>query len=146
MDLEALAAVSQLVAVPIAAIAIIVSLKGIRDQLWLSMFSEYTRRFGEIMDGLPFEARRPGSEFRLSSLNLSEREHVLSVMRRYLNLCSEEHYLYRRGKVDRETWGIWQSGIRETTRFPCFQESWDALRCEYEYIPWFCDLIDKLAE
>jgi hypothetical protein len=68
MELSTIAGLSEFLAAIIAAIAIVVSLKGIRDQLRLSMFAEYTRRFAEIVDDLPYEARRPGSDYCLSVL------------------------------------------------------------------------------
>lgn len=33
----------------VAGVAVFYSLQGLRDQLWLQMFSEYTRRYAEIV-------------------------------------------------------------------------------------------------
>jgi hypothetical protein len=143
--LEDIAALAQVAAVLVATIAILVSLKGIRDQLWMFTYAEYTRRFAEIMDALPFQARRPGGRFDLESLPVAEQECILGVMRRYLNLCSEEYYLFQRGKIDKKTWAIWTNGIRDTVRLPCFLSTWAALRMEYEYVAGFCDFMDRLC-
>jgi len=137
-------AVAQVAAVIVAAIAILVSLSGIRSQLWLTTFAEYTRRYSEIMEGLPFEARRPGGNFNLHALPAGERDHVLSVMRRYLNLCSEELYLRQRRQIDRATWEIWRTGMRDTRRLPCFAGVWPVLRSEYDYFPRFVSFVESL--
>jgi hypothetical protein len=121
------------------------TLKGIREQLWLATFTEYTGRFSAIMDALPFEARQPTGKYALDQLQPADRNKVLGVMRRYLNLCSEEHYLVGRGKIDDETWAIWTAGIGDTVRLPWFHEAWTALRNEYASVPAFCDFIDQLA-
>lgn len=128
-----------------AAALVVVTLKGIRDQLWMMTFAEYTRRYSEIMDGLPFEARRPGGNFSLSGLPDPERQRVLGITRKYLNLCSEDLFLTRKGKIDKETWTIWKTGIKDTMRLPCFQGAWTALRAEYDFFPDFCNFMDKLG-
>jgi hypothetical protein len=135
-----------LAAVLATAALVVVTLRGIRDQLWMTTFAEYTRRYSEIMDVLPFEARRPGGSFTLNGLQAQERERVLGAMRKYLNLCSEEFYLHAKGRIDRDTWAIWKTGIRDTIRLPCFQGAWTLLRPEYDYFPAFCGFIDSLTK
>jgi hypothetical protein len=129
----------------VTALLALVTLKGIREQLWLMTFAEYTRRYSEIMDDLPFEARRPGGNFDLGALPVNERQRALGAMRRYLNLCSEELYLHQRRKVDDETWSIWVTGIRDTVRLPCFQHAWSLLRPEYDFYADFCSFMDDVA-
>ncbi len=122
-----------------------VTLRGIRSQLWVMTFSEYTRRYSEIMEALPFEARRRRGNFDLAALSAPVRERVLGAMRKYLNLCSEELYLHRKGRIDREAWSIWRIGIGDTVCLPCFQQAWTLLRTEYDYYPEFCAFMDSLV-
>jgi len=81
----------------------------------------------------------------MASLPVHERERILSVMRRYLNLCSEEYYLHKKGKIDNQTWDIWKTGIRDTIRLPCFDNVWGTMRCEYNYFAEFCRFMDDLV-
>jgi len=134
------------VGVFVSLIGVFVSLKGIRRQLWLQTFSEYTRRYSEIMDGLAFEARRPGGHFDFNQLPSAEREQTLGVMRRYFNLCSEEQYLHKRGTLDNATWAIWRTGIMDTVSMPCFPDAWKVLRQEYRCYDDFCTFIDGLVK
>jgi len=135
-----------LAGVLIAAITVIVTLRGIRDQLWLSTFSEYTARYSEVMEDVPFAARDPHGPFDLDSLPIDQRERVLGAVRKYANLCSEELFLYRRGRIDKETWNIWQTGIRDTMRTPCFGRGWELVRGEYEYYPAFREMMDNFIQ
>lgn len=137
-------ALATLALVGATAFAGVASLRGVRDQLWLITFSEYTRRYSEIMDGLPYEARRPGGDFDLKKLAEGERERVLATARRYLNLCSEELYLNKRGALDDGTWEIWRTGIADTARMPFFRDAWELLRQEYDYYGDFHAMVDDL--
>jgi hypothetical protein len=47
-----------------------------------------------------------------------------------------------RGKVDDETWGIWQEGMQVTFRLPWLQQTWTTLRVEYESVPGFCGFLE----
>jgi hypothetical protein len=142
MGLEVFVAATGLGAVFVAAVSILVTLKGIRDQLWLHMFSEYTKRYSEIVKSLPSESRRPGSDFRFEELSHEAQGEMLNVVRAYLNLCSEEYYLHRRGRIDRETWALWRLGMEETFRLPWMRQTWKLVRAEYVFFEEFNQFID----
>jgi hypothetical protein len=143
MSAEAVLALGQVVAVLLAGFAIIVTLRGIRDQLWVVVFTEYTRRHAEIVKELPSESRRPGAKFELSQLAGPDRDRVYNTMRAYLNLCWEEYYLVEKGKIDKETWEIWKLGIRDTMQLPWFRSTWDEMRAEYSPFDEFCLFMDE---
>src|SRR5690242_2133338 len=106
-------ALASVAGVIVAITAVVSALRGVRAQLWLQTFSEYTRRYGEIVLELPSEARRPGGRFVFEDLDADEQGRVLNIARAYLNLCSEEYFLHSRGRIDDETWAIWRAGIIE---------------------------------
>ncbi|MEI8191551.1 MAG: hypothetical protein WCI75_17695 [candidate division NC10 bacterium] len=128
-----------------SAVMIGVTLVGLREQLWLQTFAEYTRRYAEIVDALPSDAIRPGAAYDYASLPPSERDALLRGMRRYLNLCSEEFFLNSRGKIDATTWEIWLAGMRSTARLPGFRVAWPLLHSEYDYYPTFQEFMDRLG-
>jgi hypothetical protein len=72
------------------------------------------------MNGIPFEARQPGSEYRLANRPDDERTRVLSAFREYFNLCSEEKWLHDNRKLDRSTWQVWVRTMQVVAQFPCF--------------------------
>jgi hypothetical protein len=135
MSAETLVAIAELAAVVVGITAILVTLRAVRDQLWIQTFTEYTGRYAEIWDDLPSEARVPGSDFDLDVLPTAERGRLLNTVRGYLNLCSEEFWLYKKRKIDPETWGIWKVGIADNVRLPWFRSSWKELKSEYNSFP-----------
>lgn len=114
-------------------LAIVMSLRAVRDRLWLQTFSDYTRRYDDILDRLPEEARLQEQSLNLDELPTAQRGKLLVGFRRYFNLCSEEFYLRKRKRIDGETWGIWESGIRATMRLPTFGRAWEIIGPEYAY-------------
>jgi hypothetical protein len=111
----------------------IVTVRGFKDQLQLQTFAEYTRRYNELIEALPFAAGGPAPLIELRGLGPSERERVMKTMRRYFNLCWEELHLHKSGRIDAKTWEIWVAGIRDTLRSPFFRQAWRDLKAEYTY-------------
>ena len=136
--------VATVAAVLVSALAIVAGLKSVRDQLRVTIFLEYTERYSKIMRDMPYEAREPGSGYRLTSQPKDERHRVLAVFREYLNLCSEEKWLYDHRRVDRPTWNIWKYGMQDVARFPSFQEAWQVLSPEYEAYEDFQEFVAEL--
>lgn len=136
--------VASLAAVVVSALAIVTGLKSVRDQLRMTIFLEYTKRYSKVMKHMPFEAREPGGHYRLASRPENERRRILSAFREYLNMCSEEKWLYDQQRVDRATWSIWEHGMRDTASFPSFGDAWKTLRPEYDAYTKFQDFVDEL--
>jgi hypothetical protein len=68
-------------------------------------------------------------------------ELTLCVLR-YLNLSSEEFYLYRRGYLRREVWDIWEGELLRTLRSPLLRREWKTLRHEFISYPEFSRYVD----
>jgi hypothetical protein len=145
MTAEAWIAIATAGAALATLITIFVLLKGVRDQLWMIGFIVYTDRYAKVMRALPFEARQPGSDYTLDRISEEERASLLSVMREYFNLCSEEFWLMRNKRIDRRTWDVWVQGMREVARFPSFNGAWAQLRREYRFFRDFGEFMDDLA-
>jgi hypothetical protein len=132
MTASQLITIASVAAVLVSALAIAAGLKSVRDQLRVTVFLTYTDRYARIMKAIPFEARQPGSSYRLASRPDNERIRVLGAFREYLNLCSEEKWLYEHRKIDRATWDMWVNTMQMVALFPCFPEAWQALGFEYD--------------
>ena len=145
MNWQAIEAIGQIVGIIVAALAIWWGLRGVRRQMWLSTFFDYTKRYAEIIDRLPPSVRVPGDFLKLSDLPPPERERILSALRQYFNLCSEEHYLAEQRVLDRKTWGIWSTGIKDAFRNSVFRDGWALVLVEYEMYPEFCTFMDQLG-
>lgn len=123
--------IASLAAVIVSALAIVAGLKGVRDQLRVTIFLEYTERYSKVMKSMPYMAREPGSGYQLTSQSEEERRRVLAIFREYLNLCSEEKWLHDQNRIDEPTWKIWEQGMLDVARFPSFGEAWSLLQSEY---------------
>lgn len=123
--------IASLATVFVSALAIAAGLKGVRDQLRVTIFLEYTERYSKIMQNMPYAAREPGSGYQLASQPEEESRRVLTIFREYLNLCSEEKWLHDKNRIDGPTWKIWEQGMQDVARFPPFREAWSLLESEY---------------
>jgi hypothetical protein len=146
MTANQIIAISAVAALILSAMAIAVTIRSLRDQLWLQTFAEYTRRYSDIVTDLPSESRSPDSDFSIESLHQDEQGPFLNRVRAYVNLCSEELYLRRHKRIDKETWSIWTEGIEATVALPWFRSGWPALRREYSFFPEFCVFVDECIE
>ena len=145
MTTEQWIAASSVAAVLVAAIAIIVSMTHVRDQLRTLTFLVYTDRYAKIMGRLPYSARRPGGTYQLSALSDDERDEALAAFREYFNMCAEEMWLKSTGRIDSATWKVWNQGIKEAARVPSFAEAWQELADEYRYFTKFRLFMDALV-
>lgn len=136
--------VASLAAVVVSALAIFAGLNSVRDQLRITVFLEYTKRYSKIMQHVPFEAREPGGHYRLASQSESERFRILSVFREYLNMCSEEKWLHDHRRIDHATWRIWVHGMRDAACLPSFRDAWQILYQEYGAYADFQDFVNEL--
>lgn len=139
------AAVIGVATVSVSAFSVVKAIGGVRDQLWMQMFSEYTRRYSEIMEPIPFDARQSQGAYDLNILLVADRAAILNAMRRYFNLCSEELFLHSKGRIDDQLWEIWRRGIESVTVLSAFRSGWTLLRDEYSQYPEFIDFMDACS-
>jgi hypothetical protein len=104
-------------------------------------FLTYTERYEQIMSSYPPEARlaRLDSE---RALPPKSAELTLSILR-YLNLCSEELYLFRYGHLDKKLWLIWENELSRMLRTPLVRREWADLRREFESYPEFLAFVEE---
>ena len=82
------------------------------DQMKLQMFSEYTKRYQDIMINLPLKYFQKDFEYSKSD----DKDKIQKYLRMYFDLSSEEFYLYKSKKIDSMVWKEWESGILENLR------------------------------
>lgn len=99
------------------------------------IFLEYTRRYEQVMSSFPPGAFRA----RLDSEHaLPEPSEDLSLaVLRYLNISSEEFYLWKQKYLKDEVWEIWESELKRMLRSPLLRREWSSLLCEFESYPEF---------
>lgn len=88
----------------------------------LTIFSEYTKRYNEIMFKMPEE---------VFSKDAKLTKETRKYARLYFNLCSEEYYLFEHKLVNEEIWSNWDTGIATRMLSPTLQKEWECLQEEY---------------
>jgi len=92
----------------------------------LQMFTEYTRRYQEIMLMIPLSAF--GEEYDFAALEERERAETLAAMRAFFDMCSEELFLNKKGKLEPAVWRYWRNGMTDLLRHPAFKVAWELIR------------------
>lgn len=110
-----------------------------RKQWNLNAFNYYTNRYEEIMSSFPNSAYR--LRFELDQPIQSTEEIRLAVLR-YLNMTSEEFYLWKKGYIDQSVWEIWRTEIERTLSTPLFVREWQTLKNEFQSYKEFSDFVE----
>jgi hypothetical protein len=95
-------------------------------QLWMgrkraqtAFEDSLTAAYRGVMEDLPVEA------FMRSGLRREEEvEQHLGVFYRCIDRCNEQVFLRQIGRVSRDTWTQWRSGIASNLRKPGFADAW----------------------
>lgn len=124
MELEILIQTGMLL---IAAITIVYTQYKDRRQNKIMLFSEYTRRYQELLINMP-----PNMVCCTDHLN----DEILIYMRLYFDLCSEEFHLWKKGMIPNQVWEIWKEGMQITTNRPIYKMAWKELSVEYNRDFW----------
>jgi len=110
-----------------------------RKQTNIQAFLAYTERFERVMEAFPAEACQ--ARFDLEQTLPLESEDLTGAVLRYLNLTSEEFYLWKRGYLDTQVWQIWEREIQRMLRSPLFRREWPKLVTEFTSFQEFIDYI-----
>ena len=112
------------------------------DQLKLNFFSDYTKRYQEIILNLPDNISQP--DFDYAKLRNEERSKTMRYMRAYFDLCSEEYDLWRAGYVHDRIWHNWKQGIEFAFSKKAVIEAWKESSGDSMYYPEFSKWINSI--
>ena len=97
----------QIIALILVSLGIIISFISLKIQLKLNLFTDYTKRYQEIMLHIPEEVfSEEGIDY-----DSEAGRNIILYMRAYFDLCSEEFYLSK-GHINMKIWHEWESGIK----------------------------------
>lgn len=69
---------------------------------------------------------------------------LTAALVRYLNLCSEEFYMWHGGYLSRRIWRVWERELERTLTSPLVKREWPRIRTVYEAFPEFGAFVDRL--
>jgi hypothetical protein len=140
MDLEFAIQMGTLISAIAGILTLFIGIRIYKRQTNTQIFLEYTKRYNEIMESFPPEARP--ARLSLEDKMPDQSEGLSISILRYLNLCSEEYYLCERGYLSKELWGIWEDELKRTLNSPLFVREWEGLRNEFLSYPEFLEFVD----
>ncbi len=117
------------------------AIKSSRVQLNIQLFMKYTERYEHILEGFPAEAI--GARFDSCALPPESDELRLCVLK-YLNLCSEEFYLHKKGYLPTDLWDIWEADLKTIIASPLVRRDWVRLRSEFSSHKGFQEFVEKI--
>ena len=128
------------VLVTAAGVAVVyLQLRTLSQQIKLQHFSDYTKRYQEIILHFPEDINE-------SNFVLAGREdynQTMRYMRAYFDLSYEEWELSQKKLIAPAFWGTWKSGIEFALSKPAFQQGWQVIRRDTRYGPEFEDFVDR---
>jgi hypothetical protein len=98
------------------------------------LFVEYTKRYEEVVGCFPKDCSKLRLALEVDEMPPESEELRLAILR-YLNLCSEEFYLYRRHYLSKRIWTIWEAELNRVLRSKLLRREWQAVRDEYQSFP-----------
>jgi hypothetical protein len=106
----------------------------------VSVFVEYVKRYEALMETLYSLTGIDDLEHK----SIPDTEEVHHLALKYLNLCSEEYYLWRAGFLDRGLWKIWEKDIKATLRSNLIEREWPKLECRFGSYSEFSNWVGKV--
>lgn len=93
------------------------------DKLQKELFTEFNIRYNEINDYLEIISEYDS----LEALKRNDDFFFLrSKLNDYFNLCAEEYFWYKKGRIDDTIWKSWESGINSWyNNKPIIKEAWE---------------------
>ena len=111
-----------LITIILVAITGFIQIRQIYRQSRLTSFSDYTKRYQEILLNLPsnYFSDLFGSEI----ITMEEQERIRRYIRIYFDLCSEEFFLHEQRYLPRRVWQEWEQGIISNFRLSHVALEW----------------------
>jgi hypothetical protein len=144
MSIDIIIKFATLVSISFGIIAFFRGIVTYNRQMNAQVFLQYAKRFDEIMNSFPKNARL-GIFDTEKALPKPNAELTICVLR-YLNLCSEEFYLCENKYLSKGVWDIWADEMVRTLRTRLFRREWAKLINEFDSYPKFQSFVKANLE
>jgi len=113
----------------------------IKNQIWVSIYSDYTRRYADIISEFPEEINKDDFEIKGNK----DYNKIMRQMRLYFDLCYEEYSLFNNyKKIDEELWRDWKEGIEAALSKKAFGDAWNIIHKDTTYSKKFDKFIQNI--
>jgi hypothetical protein len=135
--LNLLAQVATLVSVVIGIVGVWIGVRIYRRQMNAQIFMAYAERYERIMESFPdFHLR-----FDIDNPPPDSGQLRVCVLK-YLNLSSEEFYMWKSKYLADEVWKIWEHELKRMLKSKLIKNEWKNLRKEFESYPAFLKFVE----
>jgi hypothetical protein len=110
----------------IAILALRSEIRGVKEQLSLQHFADYTKRYQEIIVHFPEDINEAAFDLRNRR---DDYDRTMRYMRAYFDLCFEEWYMRTR-LDDPGLWSVWSGGMKAAFSKIAFQDAWSIVRSD----------------
>ncbi len=138
---ETIITVITILSVLIALATLISGVSAYKNQMNAQLFLEFTKRFEEVMQSFPKNAW--SARLDIDGVIPPKSKGLSLSALRYLNLCSEEYYLYKKHWLNKDIWKIWEGELIRTLQTPLFIREWKILSGEFEAYPAFIKYVNE---
>lgn len=111
-------------------------------QMNAELFLEFTERYMTVMTSFS-QACGEDCPIDIFETPPAANGRLTAATIRYLNLCSEEYYLYKRGFLSKHIWSIWEAEIKKTLRSELIRREWPVIRSAYLSFDEFQNFVDN---
>lgn len=130
-----------LLSVILGFVGLIITINNYRRQFNIQVLMKYTERYEHILSEFPDDSLIARFDSRV--LPPQSPQLTLCVLK-YLNLCSEEFYLWRHRYLTEELWCIWEVDLKRMIASPLLQREWSSLRMEFVSHQEFLDFVEQI--
>jgi hypothetical protein len=122
-------------------LSLVYTINNVRRQNNVQILMKYTERYEHILGEFPKDALL----VRFDSHTLPPQSAELTLcLLKYLNLCSEEYYLWKHRYLAKTVWAVWQGDLKRMIASPLLQREWPRLQKEYESHPDFLSYVERI--
>ena len=89
------------------------------DRMRKELFTEFNIRYFKIKDSLVDISK-------CQTIDELEKDSKLkNNLIDYFNLCAEEYFWYKKGRIDSLIWKAWSAGMNDWYKYPVIQAAWE---------------------
>lgn len=93
------------------------------DKMMKELFTEFNQRYSRLNDYLAYLEKQGWT---LQELELANNKDYRNAVIDFFNLCAEEYYWYKKGRIDPKVWKAWHSGMNYWyNNVPIVKELWE---------------------
>jgi hypothetical protein len=124
MDAESWIAFANFAVTSIGVVLLLLQLRSLSTQIRLQHYSDYTRRYQELVLKFPEEVQ--STDFKLEGR--PDYDELMRHFRAYMDLCFEEWDLNNRKLIDPRFWEGWRAGMQFAFSKPAFKQAWKRIK------------------